>query len=411
VDAAAHRISAVTVVDTEQGELSRIPVPSDTSAGYPAWMDDHVRAMRAALPTGRIEAPVIHAHTGMYGGVAAAALARPDARVVLIEHATFLAKVFRRPGARHRYAAALHRADAVLCVGPGLRDYLAAEFPPYAGKLHVVPNPIDFDTFAVRERPPDDLRRWLYVGRLVEHKGVRLLLEAFGVVAAEDPALTLTLVGSGPLEAELRERAAELGVADRVRVHPPVPPDGIPALLTGHDLLVHLSSIETFGLTVIEAIATGTPVLAARNEGTQETIAGLHGRAGLLIDPGTDPSAVAEAYRDLRRRLPDLDLPGARAELRARYGREAVAARLRYFHTGVLERPEPEPGHVAPQVRARTVADLVLRRVPGKVLDRLLAAARRRSGPGLEVMVRHAQRAHRRYTDRSRAASANGPRR
>ncbi|HEY7272031.1 MAG TPA: hypothetical protein VH502_04785, partial [Actinoplanes sp.] len=42
VDAAAHRISGVTVVDTEQGELSRIPVPSDTSAGYPAWMDDHV---------------------------------------------------------------------------------------------------------------------------------------------------------------------------------------------------------------------------------------------------------------------------------------------------------------------------------------------------------------------------------
>jgi hypothetical protein len=52
VDAAAHRVSAVTVMDTEQGELSRIAVPSATSAGYPTWMDDHVRAVREAVTTG-----------------------------------------------------------------------------------------------------------------------------------------------------------------------------------------------------------------------------------------------------------------------------------------------------------------------------------------------------------------------
>jgi glycosyltransferase involved in cell wall biosynthesis len=412
VEAAAHRINAVTVVDTEPGELSRIAVPSVTSAGYPAWMDDHVRALRAALPTGRIEAPVVHAHTGMYGGVAAAALARPDARVVMTEHATFLPRVFRRPGARRRYATALHRADAVLCVGPGLRDYLAAEFPRYVGKLHVVPNPIDFDAFAVRDRPPADLRRWLYVGRLVEQKGVRLLLEAFGVVAADDPALTLTLVGSGALAAELGERAAALGVGDRVRLQEPVPPDQVPALLAEHDLLVHLSSVETFGLTVVEAIATGTPVLAARNDGTQQTMAGLDGLAGLLIDPGADPSAVAHAYRDLRRRLPDLDLRRARDELLARYGREAVAARLRHFYTGNLERPEPASDHaVVPRPRAEAASRPALRRVPDRVLDRLLATARQRPGPGLEIAVRRVQRTHQAVLRRWSAASAQLPRR
>ena len=328
VDAAAARIGTVT----EHGELTRIAVPSRTSAGYPTWMDAHVRALREALHTGRIEAPIVHAHTGIYGGFMAANLARPDARVVITEHATFLPTVFRRPGARKRYATALHRADAVLCVGSGLRDYLAAEFPRYTGKLHVVPNLIDFDRFAARDRPPNDLRRWLYVGRLVQHKGVRLLLEAFAQV--DDPTLTLTLVGAGPLEATLRERAAALGLTDRIRLHPPVPPDRVAALLAEHDLLVHLSTVETFGLTVVEAIATGTPVLVARSEGTGETMAGLHGRAGLLIDPDGDPSAVAEAYRDLRKRLPDLDLARSRDELRARYGREAVAQRLRHFYSG-----------------------------------------------------------------------------
>jgi glycosyltransferase involved in cell wall biosynthesis len=382
VDAAAARVGTVT----EQGEVTRIAVPSETCAGYPTWMDAHVRALRAALPTGRIEAPIVHAHTGVYGGMVAAALARADARVVITEHATFLPRVFRQPGARSRYAAALHRADAVLCVGPGLLDYLATEFPAYAGKLHVVPNPIDFDRFTLRSHPPEDLRKWLYVGRLVEHKGVRLLLEAFALV--DDPTLTLTLVGAGPLEAALRVRAAALGLQDRVRLHPPVPPDRVASLLAEHDLLVHLSTVETFGLTVVEAIATGTPVLVARSEGTQETMAGLHGRAGLLIDPDGDPAAVAEAYRELEKRLPELDLAGARAELQDRYGREAVAARLRHFYTATPQRHDPAP--------------------PPGPENRLLAAARRRRGPALEIAVRRAHGALLRWW---RAASRRLPRR
>jgi hypothetical protein len=129
-------------------------------------------------------------------------------------------------------------------------------------------------------------------------------------------------------------------------------------------------------------------------------MAGLHGRAGLLIDPGGDPSVVVDGYRELRRRLPELDLPGARDELRARYGRESVAARLHHFHACALDRLEPPPDHAVHQSRAGMVADLVLRRVPGKLLDRLLSAARRRPGPSLEIAVRHAQRAHRRCADR-----------
>jgi hypothetical protein len=192
----------------------------------------------------------------------------------------------------------------------------------------------------------------------------------------------------------------------------PVPPDQVPALLAGHDLLVHLSSVETFGLTVVEAIATGTPVLAARNDGTQQTMAGLDGLAGLLIDPGADPSAVAHAYRDLRRRLPDLDLRQARDELLARYGREAVAARLRHFYTGALERPEPASDHaMVPRPRAEAASRPALRRVPDRVLDRLLATARQRPGPGLEIAVRRVQHTHRAVLRRWSAASAQLPRR
>ncbi|OJF09472.1 glycosyltransferase family 4 protein [Couchioplanes caeruleus] len=458
VDTVSDRFTAgpglFVVRDTPQGELCRVAVPSLTTGGYPQWIDAHVRAVRAVLPTGRIEAPVVHAHTGLYGGAVAAALARPEARVVVTEHATFLPRVLGKAGVRRRYAAMLDRADVVLCVGAGLRDYLRTEFPRHAGKFEVVPNPIDFDGFAVRPSPVTELNRWLYVGRLIEHKGVRLLLEAFAVAAAEEPARTLTLVGSGPLADDLARRAAELGLADRVRLLPPVRPDQVAGLMHDHDLLVHLSTKETFGMTVVEAVGTGLPVLVAGSDGPRETLAGLDGVAGRLIDVDRTPAQVAEAFRALAEELPRLDLEAAREILRERYGNAAVAERLRRWYDepieGVVAEPsepsEPSgdrvvvlvtdaaaaaqvrpaldriaaagqqadvlttvdgsfggPGITVHRLRAgaglervRHAEDVVVRQVAGKVIEGLLAVARKRPEPGWEVVMRRARRLHRR---------------
>ncbi|MEU8229522.1 glycosyltransferase family 4 protein [Actinoplanes sp. NPDC048967] len=467
VDAVTDRLAAraglVVVRDTPQGELCRVAVPSLTTGGYPQWIDAHVRAVRAALPTGRIEAPVVHAHTGLYGGAVAAALARPEARVVVTEHATFLPRVLGKAGVRSRYAAMLNRADVVLCVGGSLRDYLGAEFPQHAAKFQVVPNPIDFAGFAVRPEPVTELKRWLYVGRLIEHKGVRVLLEAFAIAAAADPSRTLTMVGSGPLTEELGRRAAELGLADRVRLLAPVRPDQVAALMHDHDLLVHLSSKETFGMTVVEAVATGLPVLVAASDGPRETMAGLSGVAGRLVEVDCPPERVAEAFEELVKELPQLDLVAAREALRERYGTTAVAAQLqRWYQEPITAVTEPAftPGDrivvlvtdatAAARVRAalpRAVAagaqvdvlttvdgitegagvtvhrlragaglerirhaeDVVVRKAPGKVVDGLLNVARRRPEPGWEVLLRRARRLHRRGARKAEAVLI-GPR-
>ncbi len=331
----AARSGNAVVLDTPEGELTRVAVPTAASRGYPAYAEAQVQALRAALPTGRIEAPVVHAHTGMLAGVVAARLARPDARIVVTEHATFLDNVFKQPGARDQYAEMLERAHVLLCVGRSLHDQLSHYFPEHVDKLRILPNAIDFDRFAVRPEPPRELLRWLYVGRLMEHKGVLTLVDGFARIAAEDPRVTLTLVGSGPLQGALEERIAELGLAERITLRPPVQPHEVTALMHEYDLLAHASRMETFGMTVVEAIATGTPVLVARSQGPQETLAGLEDRAGVLVEPIDDPEVIADGYRTLRTRLGALDLPGARAALLARYGFEAVAAQLREVYTSV----------------------------------------------------------------------------
>jgi glycosyltransferase involved in cell wall biosynthesis len=338
-------LSGTAVVrDTDEGELTRVAVPTAAGGTYAEMADAQARALRAVLPTGRIEAPLVHAHTGMLGGDVAVRLARPDARIVVTEHATFLPRVFAQPDGRRRYAEMLNRVDALLCVGRALHDQVAEAFPEHVGKLRIIGNAVDVARLAVRPAAPREPLRWLYIGRLMAHKGVLTLVDAFARIAAEDPRVTLTLVGAGPLAGEVAARIAHHGLAGRVTVRLPVPPEGVVAVLHEHDLLVHASRTETFGVTVVEAVVTGTPVLVARSAGPAETLAGIEDRVGGVFPPTEDPDVVAAAYRVLRARFGELDLPGARAELRARYGFAAVAARLFevYSQGGGLRSAVPE---------------------------------------------------------------------
>ncbi|MEH1124961.1 glycosyltransferase family 4 protein [Micromonospora sp. CPCC 206061] len=328
-DRLAARWGNATLEDRPEGELTRVCVPVVTSGvNYARRVDSHVRMLGAALPTGRIEAPLIHAHTGIYGGVLAAELGRPDARIVVTEHASFLPKVFGDRASRQRYERMLARVDVLMCVSRHLLDLVSAQFPQHREKLRIVPNVVDFDHFAVRPEPPSDLLRWLYVGRMLAQKGVPLLIDAFARVAREQSRATLTLVGSGELDESIQRRIGEPDLRGRVELRPPVPPAQVGELMRHHDVLVHASPAETFGLTVVEAVATGTPVLVARSQGPAETLAGLDGVAGLMFEPGDDPAAIVDGYRDLRERLSTLDLAKARESLVGRYGRETVRADL-----------------------------------------------------------------------------------
>jgi glycosyltransferase involved in cell wall biosynthesis len=337
------RTGGVVVLDTAEGELTRVASPLVTTGNYAIWARAQIARLAATLPTGRIEAPLIHAHTGHYAGAVATALARDDARIVVTEHATFLPKVFKQPGSRIMYGEMLNRVDRLLCVGQYLYDLVAKQFPQHVGKLRIVPNPIDFDQFVVRPEPPREPLRWLYIGRMLAHKGVITLVRAFAQIAAEEPRATLTLVGAGVLEKPLRELIAELGLTGRVTQRPAVPPEDVAGLIHDHDLLVHASHLETFGMTIVEAVATETPVLVARSQGPAETLHGLDGVAGALFEVTEDPAVIADAYRRLRTGWASLDLATARRELRSRYGREAVGAQLReVFREVMAEKPVAE---------------------------------------------------------------------
>jgi glycogen synthase len=326
--AAAHRgllPHAIRRTGTVGGAgLVYLPVPTQAGTDFAGVTRLTERWLRTALGGRHLDTPVVHAHVGYGAGWAALRAAGPDTRVFVTEHATFLDRVLAEPDARAMYDELIDRCAGFFTVGEAAKAELVREFPHHAERIGVIPNPVSFDR--TRPRPVTALHRWLFVGGLIPRKGVDLLVEAFATCRADEPALTLTIVGEGEMGAGLAERAAALGVAEAVTFTGAVPPPEALNLMRTHDLLVHPSRRETFGMTVVEAVAAGLPVLVTRCGGPEETLAGLEEAAGELIDVRDDPDSIVEGYRRLRARFPrGVDLATARRRLAERYGYQAVA--------------------------------------------------------------------------------------
>lgn len=304
--------------------LRYIPVPMPLDVTFADLGERHRSALGLALPGGKFDAPVVHAHVGVPSGWAAMNHLRENTRFFVTEHATFLDRMLDEAGSRAMYDEVLSRCNRFFVVGEGMRKLLAKAFPWHAERICVVPNPVSFEHR--RARPVTELSRWLFLGGLIPRKGVMWLLEAFAQCRAEDSKLSLTLVGDGELRAQLAKRASELGVSDAVTFAGSVPPTDVPRLLHEHDLLVHPSRQETFGVTVVEALAAGLPVLVTKCGGPEEVLAGIEEAAGELVPVEESEKSLVEGYWRLRSRFPHgVDLAYARQKLAERYSYEAVA--------------------------------------------------------------------------------------
>ncbi len=238
----------------------------------------------------------------------------------------------RRGGARIallRFArdVELRHAAHVFTPSAYLRE-LTLSWGVAAERVSVLPNPAPLlPEFAP---PRDELRRKFglngatlaFAGRLTAQKSLGRALEA---VASAD-GVQLVIAGEGPDRKQLEERAAELGIAQRVRFLGAQPRERIVELFRAADAAILSSSWENFPHTVVEALAAGTPVLAMEVGGVAEVV--RDGENGLLV-PAGDTAALGEAVRryfgdeGLRERL-----RGAAAASVARYAPERVLGQL-----------------------------------------------------------------------------------
>ena len=149
---------------------------------------------------------------------------------------------------------------------------------------------------------PSDSIVAITVGRLVEQKGHRYLVEAIPELVRIEPQLRFLWCGDGPLEAQLRERAEGLGVARHILFAGML--NSVEEELAGADLMIHPSIEEPFGIAVLEGMRAGLPIIASHVGGIPEVSADT----GLLVEP-RDPMAIIGAVKHL------LSKPEDKAEL------------------------------------------------------------------------------------------------
>ncbi len=217
-------------------------------------------------------------------------------------------------------------------------------------RISVVPCGVDLATFTPRGRAlarEDGRRRLVYVGRLVERKGIGNAISALaGLVAGGGPDTELVVAGgpaaedvaTDPEVRRLTALAEEAHVEDRVRFLGRVGRSELPALLRSADAVVCLPWYEPFGIVPLEAMACGVPVVATAVGGLIDTV--VDGVTGVHVPPRR-PGVVAEVLRDL---LADEDrrttygAAGA-ARARSRYSWERVAASTLQTYQHLLPRP------------------------------------------------------------------------
>jgi spore coat protein SA len=256
---------------------------------------------------------------------------RSEQRIILHMHNDHLTPRIFRP----LYRRALKKAHLVLFVSEYIRRRALAVFPEFADRFKTVLNATDPQLFtpapAGQESSPVGVdlgppgQRILFVGRVTPIKGVHVLIKAFSDIRARFPLARLIIVGSSffgeaiktPYEVELARLAEPVG--DAVVFTGYVPQATLKSLYSACDVVV-VPSIwqEPFGLVVLEAMASGTCVVASAVGGLPEIIE--HRRTGILIpaaDPGALASAVCELLADLgfKRRLEE----AARAAVEHRF--------------------------------------------------------------------------------------------
>ena len=207
----------------------------------------------------------------------------------------------------------LRRFDRVILVSHAMRRRLPAWWVPDS-RVRILHNALMTENYGrdLLDRPrlapvQSGEVRVLNVGRLSAEKGQDLLLRAVAELRAECPRLQLLFAGIGPLEPELRQLSAHLGIADRVQFLGYV--SDMPALYASVDLVVQSSLTEGLPNVILEAAYLGVPIIATDVGGTREVIE--HGVSGWLLRPGST-RALSEA---LRRYLAD---PATLIEMAAR---------------------------------------------------------------------------------------------
>lgn len=308
---AADRSAAIDVI-----RIAASRVPFDPEDRLMSW-----RAVRRLLPALRDRAiDVVHVQTPFVAHLAGVRLARSLRVKLVVSYHTYFEAYFEKylpwvPGswlrqiARHYSRRQCNQADAVVAPSHPMRERLSAygvETP-----IHVIPTGLPPAAFEVVQRNgfrhrhglPDEAFVLLYLGRVAFEKNIGFLLDVFADVRRRTHGAVLVIAGEGPAREDLRRRAVGRGLGESVRFVGYLDRDTeLRDCYQASDLFVFASETETQGLVLLEAMASGLPVVSTVHMGTRDVLRDGEGCVVAPSEVAPFADCVVQLYDDPGRR-------------------------------------------------------------------------------------------------------------
>ena len=271
--------------------------------------------------------------------------ARPDIKVLTTLHGTDITIVGQDPSFFPITKFSIEKSDGLTAVSEYLRNETLSAFGCTGCRIEVIPNFIDpavYDRARYEPQFPEQTdggrkKVLMHISNFRPVKRVKDVVEIYARVSEKIPSI-LVMVGDGPDRLAAEQEARRLGVGDSVYFLGKL--ESVAPLLASAHLFLLPTKSESFGLSALEALASGVPVIGAHTGGLPEVV--RDGETGVLCQPG-DVDAMAEAATAILSDDATWNAMSARAaaDARARFGLDAVVTQYEAFYARALDGTVP----------------------------------------------------------------------
>lgn len=355
-----HEVFVYTITNSLWGEdvfdkdspfnLIRLPsIPAvvyhDQRASLPFMVGvNHVRKNRP---------DIIHTHTPFGVGWEAVIAAKLFNIPLVGTHHTFYDKYLGHVKLNYDWAKGFSwkyvnfyydRCDAV--ISPSRSLALGFKNSGLSNPVEIIINPIDTELFrpvtsgstklALKESLGIGRKSLVYMGRVSYEKKIDQVVKGFALALKKDPELGLVIVGEGPERGEIESLVKELGISDNVLFTGFKRGDDLVQVLQANDIFITASDSENMPLSILEAMATGLPVIGANALGIPEIVE--DNVNGFLFEPGNIEDMAEKIVRlsSDDNLLEEFSISSRNLSLK--YSREGVAAELEKFYRNVIDK-------------------------------------------------------------------------
>jgi len=280
---------------------------------------------------------LIHAHSFIAGYFAAYLKAKISRPAILTEHHFEFIKPKLDQNTRYLkiFKTIAPKMDLLLSVSEALKvgmSHFTTE------SIQVIPNHFNHDFFNIEES--EDVKtaqtgfQILAIGSFNENKGFGQLIRALDLVRKRQIDCTLILVGTGPLRKKFDQLISDLALKKKICFYSNLSRREVAALMKGSNVLINSSSLETFGMTILEALACGIPVVSSAVGGPAELIDESNG----IILKSRSPKNFADAIQKIFDKYHGFDRFSIASNVRRKFSEEFVIPQIIQVYKRVLSR-------------------------------------------------------------------------